>query len=316
MASNGTSSAWKLSSFVIPIFVVEGVIIWMSNLLVILPIIQQKALQRTKYLPILSLAIADITNGFIFILVVLIVRFKGGSDFIYGLNVFGHAASVVNIVVVCCDRWVAIFRPLRYRDLLPRNRMLLLIGSSWITSVLVAAPIAFTDIHGSLATLNSVPKSEKIYITTLLSMLILVWLLLGFMQFRVIRTVRHHLRRIAPVSMVTVTTASSSSGTSPLPSPPLSLGKQRSHFKQREFASAIAVNLIYLFIIVTWSPFMFIILFHLCGVCPKSCVYAMQFAVVVLEMNCFVNPIIYGLRMQVFRTAVRNTLCSVKCCKK
>ena len=322
MGCKKMSVAWKLDGFFVALLIIEGIAVTISNMLVVLAIIREQRLRNSRYMPVMSLAMADSLNGLITIAVALIAVCRNDNiqadlalNLAIGLVVFGHSASITNLIVVCCDRWVVIFRPLRYRVLLNSKRMYILIASAWLLAVLVTIPIAFMD--KLEIKLNVVSKHEKVYVLTLLSMFVCISIVLGWMQLRTICTVRQHLRRIFTVTEVTVlpatSTACSSEKKSQFSTNCNGQSSLQRHSMQREYALTIASNCVYLLIIVTWSPFLLIVFMHLAGACPTGCKTAMQYTVVLLEINSLVNPIIYAVRLREIRSAVRSMFRSLRC---
>lgn len=319
MAGDKDSEDPAISAVVTRLFIVEGIAMVISNMLVIIPIIWEKRLRKVNYLPLMSLALADTTNGVVIIVTVLNLTCKNAVKITTGLMVFGQAASILSIMVVCTDRWVAIFQPLRYRVLLHSKRLFAMTFSAWIVAAIVSIPIAFFDKFQYIITLRAIPKYQRTYIIVLCSMFICICTILGCLQFRIICTVRRHLKRILPTTEISVGPVPSTTsypdqdtrGSMQSSGPKTS----RRYFKQKEIALAVATNCVYLLIIITSSPFLIVTLLLLSNECPRGCEKLLPFTVMLLHINCFINPIIYAVRLREFKTAISSLFCSLICYK-
>ena len=319
MADDKVSEEPMISEVVMNLLIVEGIAMVISNMLVIIPIIREKRLRKVNFLPLMSLALADTTNGVVIIVAVLNVTYKNFIRITTGFMIFGQAASILSIMVVCTDRWVAIFQPLRYRALLHSRRLFAMTFSAWVIAAIVSIPVGFFDKFEYIFKSSAIPKNERTYIIVLCSMFICICAILGFIQFRIIFTVRRHLKRILPITEISVGPVPS--GTSYLDQD--SRGSMQSngpktprrYFKQREIALAVATNCVYLLIIITSSPFLVVTLLLLSNDCPSGCEKILPFMVMLLHINSFINPIIYAVRLREFKSAINSLFCSLKCCQ-
>ena len=308
-----------LDGVVVHLFIVEGIAMIISNMFVIIPIVVEKQLRKVNYVPLLSLAVADTITGMVMASFILSVTCGNLVKVMAGLMVFGQVASVMSIIVVCLDRWVAIFQPLRYRVLLHNKRLLGLTILAWIMAAVVSIPVAFFDKFEFLIKPNGIANCERIYIIIMCSMFICICSVLGYMQFRIICTVKHHLRRILPLMQISVAPAPSTSSYQETTSRASIQTNSQKHFrrffKQREIALVIATNCVYLFIIITSTPFLVVTLLLLSTKTPKNFEKLMPITVLILNVNSFINPIIYAVRLKEFKLVISRMFCSFKCCK-
>lgn len=99
-----------------------------GNTLVVSVIIRYKQLQNATNYILLSLAIADITVAFLVMIPATIQDVTGEwifsqlfCKFYNAFDITCCTASILNLLLVAIDRYIAIFRPLKYRDFV-RNR--------------------------------------------------------------------------------------------------------------------------------------------------------------------------------------------------
>lgn len=308
------------SSTVSTLLLLLGLMITLSNLLVILLVLYDKALRKLRYVPLVSLAVADMFMGILALAIVFFDYWNReiiASRVIWAVITFGPAASFLNMVAVCSERWIAIFRPLRYAAFLQRKNIILLICSAWLLATIIALlTLGFNRGYFQLHS-KTVPKFEQVYLLVVCSGYFISVVAVGLMQFRIIRTVKRHLKRTAPLTApaAEVSTNESSASVIVQRTSLSSIGQAsfRNVFKRREFASAVAVNLMYLAVIFTWTPFVILIVLFITGQCQSGCLSAIPVTVALLLLNCFINPLIYTIRIKDFRRTFVK-LCSKMIC--
>ena len=306
----------KLSLTASTLLLLLGLMITLNNLLVIILVLYDKALRKLRYVPLVSLAVADMLMGIMALTIVFYNYFNGGitaSRVIYAVIAFGHAASFLNMVAVCSERWIAIFRPLRYAGFLQRKNIILLICSAWLLATIIALLTLGFNGRNLQPHSKTVSKFEQVYLLIVCSGYFVSVVAVGLMQFRIIRTVKRHLKRTAPAAEVSATESSSAGTTQRTSLTSIGQASFRNVFKGREFASAVAVNLMYLAVIFTWTPFVILIVLRITGLCQAGCLSAIPVTVVLLLLNCFINPLIYTIRIKDFRRTFVK-LCSKMIC--
>ena len=318
MANDKVVEEPKPGAVVINLLIVEGMAAIISNMLVIIPIIREKRLRKINYMPLLSLATADTISGIVLITTALTAANRN-IKLTTGFIIFGQGASILNMIVVCTDRWVAIFQPLRYRVLLHSKRLAAMTIGTWLIAAVITVPIAFFDKFQYLTKPYDVPQYQRIYIIVLCSIFICICTILGYMQFRIICTVRHHLKRILPLTEISVAPAPSASSFVEKESRDSiqSNGHKifRRYFKQREITLAVATNCVYLLIIITSSPFLIVTLLLLSYECPDGCEKLLPITIMLLHINIVINPIIYAMRLTDFRSAICRIFDRFRCCQ-
>ena len=306
----------KLSSTASTLLLLLGLMITLSNLLVIILVLYDKTLRKLRYVPLVSLAVADMLMGILALTIVFCDYCNGGitaSRVIYAVVTFGHAASFLNMVAVCSERWIAIFRPLRYAAFLQRKNIILLIFIAWLLATIIALLTLGFNGRNLQPHSKTVSKFEQVYLLIVCSGYFVSVVAVGLMQFRIIRTVKRHLKRTAPAAEVSATESSSTGTIQRTSLTSIGQASFRNVFKGREFASAVAVNLMYLAVIFTWTPFVILIVLRITGLCQSGCLSAIPVTVALLLLNCFINPMIYTIRIKDFRRTFVK-LCSKVIC--
>ncbi|XP_039248260.2 muscarinic acetylcholine receptor M2-like [Styela clava] len=118
-----------------------------GNLLVIAAFRVNKKLQTITNYFILSLACADVVVGLISMNLFTTFVVKGGwtlgpivCDFWLTVDYVASNASVMNLLIICVDRYLAITKPLTYRTKRTKSRARKMIAGAWILSFFLWAP--------------------------------------------------------------------------------------------------------------------------------------------------------------------------------
>ena len=126
-------------------FILLAITIIIANLLVIASVYTNQRLRNPTYLLILSLSVADLMVG----LVVLPVRvmellsFEWSRTFVLckmtlSLNLFNLSASMLNLLAVTADRFLAIAFSLTYSSMVTNIRMYVIITIAWLIAFVVS----------------------------------------------------------------------------------------------------------------------------------------------------------------------------------
>lgn len=120
-------------------------VILFANIVLLCLLIAHRSLHRPGYLLIVSLCCADILVGGTCIgTIVTAAREATLSECLVrvGLSVTAVQASILSLLCVACDRWLAIARALRYTHLVTTRRTLFVILLNWAYSLLLGmAPL-------------------------------------------------------------------------------------------------------------------------------------------------------------------------------
>ncbi|CAH8599042.1 unnamed protein product [Heterobilharzia americana] len=120
-----------------------------GNSLVVLSVIRERSLRNATNWFIVSLAIADIS------LAILVMPLATWLEVVNGYWVFGTivcdifimfdvlfcTASILNLVAICLDRYLAVTKPIVYAKHNNMRRVQISIGLVWIVSFLIAVPL-------------------------------------------------------------------------------------------------------------------------------------------------------------------------------
>ncbi len=127
-----------------------------GNLLICSAFVIQPRLRRALYLPVLSLAVADVMCGLVAMPSYLAKKHVFGgkkeqvvcdiSRYSYFLTEY---ASVFSLTIISVDRALAIIRPLKYETTVTSHRMKAVLACAWCWAIIVSAlPFFWTRVDG------------------------------------------------------------------------------------------------------------------------------------------------------------------------
>ncbi|XP_030074773.1 muscarinic acetylcholine receptor M1 [Microcaecilia unicolor] len=142
----GDHSVWEVILIVLTTGILSLVTI-IGNLLVLLAFKLNSDLKTVNNYFLLSLACADLIIGVIsmnlYTTYIIMGRWMLGSvlcDLWLALDYVASNASVMNLLIICFDRYFSITRPLTYRAKRTPKRAAIMIGLAWAISFIVWAP--------------------------------------------------------------------------------------------------------------------------------------------------------------------------------
>ena len=124
------------------------VFIMVGNALTLLSFITHRRLRRRKYIPVASLAVADIFVGLSAVLILcnrFAVEKSPGDSQIVELALMlviyqSISASGYHLIVLAIDRFVAVRFPMHYRHTMTAVRISMMTACCWVLSLLTTAP--------------------------------------------------------------------------------------------------------------------------------------------------------------------------------
>ncbi len=113
-----------------------------GNALVVTVILRDKRLQNATNYILLSLAIADLTVSLLVMLPSMIYDIKQKwifsrlfCKFYNSFDITCCTASILHLLLVAVDRYIAIFKPLSYRNLVRNRYVFVMVALVWILSL-------------------------------------------------------------------------------------------------------------------------------------------------------------------------------------
>ncbi|XP_050432810.1 dopamine D2-like receptor [Adelges cooleyi] len=133
---------WALALVVFPILTLFG------NVLVIISVCRERALQSVTNYFIVSLALADLLVALVVMpfAVYVLVNGKWGlppfvCDFYIAMDVICSTSSIFNLVAISIDRYIAVTQPIKYAKHKNNRRVWLTIVLVWAISAAIGSPI-------------------------------------------------------------------------------------------------------------------------------------------------------------------------------
>ncbi|KAG5307983.1 NPFF1 protein, partial [Acromyrmex insinuator] len=134
----------------ITLYTIVFVCCFFGNLMVIFVVTFSRRLRSITNFFLANLAVADFCVG-IFCVYQTLTNYLMNSwqlgDFLCKVYMFVHAlsytASILILVVVCTERYLAIVHPIKCRSMLTRRRLRMVIGVVWILAAVYASPRFF-----------------------------------------------------------------------------------------------------------------------------------------------------------------------------
>ncbi|NXS71510.1 AA3R protein, partial [Pandion haliaetus] len=121
---------------------VIGIFAVVGNALVIWAVMLNPALQKTTFFYIVSLALTDIAMG-ILVMPLAVMVSLGVTIHFYSclfmcclMMIFSHA-SILSLLAIAVDRYLRVQLPTRYRAVVTKKRICVILGLCWLLSMLV-----------------------------------------------------------------------------------------------------------------------------------------------------------------------------------
>uniref|UniRef100_A0A1I8JEW4 G_PROTEIN_RECEP_F1_2 domain-containing protein n=1 Tax=Macrostomum lignano TaxID=282301 RepID=A0A1I8JEW4_9PLAT len=134
---------WVLCLLLFPCFTIFG------NVLVVMSVVRERSLQSVTNYFIVSLAFADILVGAIVMPISVFVEVMNGvwlfanilCDLWIMCDALFSTASILNLVAISIDRFIAVTQPIKYSKHKNSKRTHVTIAATWLLSMAIALPI-------------------------------------------------------------------------------------------------------------------------------------------------------------------------------
>ncbi|UJR10004.1 hypothetical protein I4U23_014227 [Adineta vaga] len=289
--------------------VVYSIIILLSiigNVIVVIAILRVQRLRHPTNFILMSLAIADLLvtttvmiPGFIseikrkWIFGTFICKIWLGNDITF------CTASILHLVAVSFDRYVAIENPLKYKQKMTKRTIFIIIGCIWLISVLISyGPIALGIYSESLnGEILSDPgkcrmKPDFLYsVVSATTSFYIPLIIILFLYGRIYITARQHSIELQKLENIIKRLHSDQKFV-------LESTKWNKNIKAiRTLGIVVGV------FVACWLPFF--VMYLLLGYCKVGCVYpvAERYITLIGYANSFCNPMIYAFSNKEFRNA-------------
>ena len=198
-------------------------------------------------------------------------------------------STVLTIIIMAIDHYVAIVLPLRYKVILSRRRIVACIITVWVISVVICfITIAFTlarlallkneeDIAWNPCVPHGYTKFIMFFLLTLVSVAIFIMV---YVYIRVLIEIRKSAAFMRNM-----------------------IGQSQSHDNKKNHHAVVTTLLVLLTFIIGWVPYM------------TSYFIYLNFSIVqtMLILNALYDPLIYAIRLTQVRQSIKQVFFSIKC---
>lgn len=268
------------------------------NLCVLLVIVSNRKFHNTTYMLIAALGIADLCVGFVSIGTLVTKASEKTLELCLirtGFTIAACIDSLLVLMLVAIDRYIAVFKGLRYHQIVTRGRILLGICLVTIISITFGfLPLMGWRVpvyHKYCSFMYVVPAN---YIILLFSTCVLVPIMVMlFLYVRMYKNARIHIKRIESIEQIV--------------HPRTSIGQLR--ISPRTAKSLKTLSIVFGCVLTTWMPFLVTSVAQIvCGddACFLKDVIGTHLLILGFS-NSFLNPVIYALGTRDFREQFIHT---------
>ncbi|XP_053973390.1 dopamine D2-like receptor isoform X1 [Hylaeus volcanicus] len=191
------NSWWALILVIVPCLTLFG------NVLVILAVVRERALQTVTNYFIVSLAVADLLVAVLVMPFAVYVLVNGSwslpgfvCDFYIAMDVTCSTSSIFNLVAISIDRYIAVTQPIKYAKHKNNRRVWMTILLVWAISAAIGSPIVL----GLNNTPDRIPDQCLFYNTDFiiyssLSSFYIPCIIMVFLYYNIFKALRNRARK-------------------------------------------------------------------------------------------------------------------------
>lgn len=268
---------------------------------VILLITCYSSLRKTSNIILASLAVSDFLVGFIGIPLLVTCSSASYLTLVCNSSItffeFMALSTVLHITVMTCDRFIYIMWALRYRDIVHRSRVLIVLAITWIISLCQSlVRISWTwnvTVETALEDLALVQEKETIYfVFNIIVFFAIPLIFMAALDARMLLLLRRQCKRIARENA------------------PVEFIKHEQKLQKRQRRAVLTCVLLLILYVIFWLPYFTLQLFQLYN--QTRLPYALLVTVYYLRLcTSIFNPLAYTLRKQDLRRRVKSILYSL-----
>ena len=265
---------------------------------VILLITRYSSLRKTSNIILASLAVSDFLVGFVGI--PLLVTCSSATHLALVCNSsitffeFMAKSTVLHITVMTCDRYIYIMWALRYRDIVNRSRVLIVLAITWIISLCQSlVRLVWTwnvTVETALEDLAVVQGKETIYfVFNIIVFFGIPLIFMAVLDARMLLLLRRQCKRIARENA------------------PVEFIKHEQKLQKRQRRAVLTCVLLLILYVIFWLPYSTLQLLQLYN--QTRLPYELLLPVYYLRLcTSIFNPLAYTLRKQDLRRRVTSIL--------
>ncbi|XP_063305548.1 sphingosine 1-phosphate receptor 5 [Pelobates fuscus] len=275
------------------VFLVVCILIVLENLIVLLAIWRNKKFHSPMFYLLGNLTLSDLLAGVAYMVNIVMsgantLRLTPAMWFVREGGVFVTlTASIFSLLAIAIERHITMVRMKLYSGD-KKGRMGLLIGASWLVSILLGVlPIVGWNCINNLPSCSTIlPLYSKEYILFCISIFIAILISIVVLYIRIYRIVKHNSQRLG------------------------TLRKGALRKSQKYMALLKTVTIVVGTFIACWLPLFILLLFDVsCEVNACPILLKADYFLGLAMINSFLNPIIYTLTSRDIRRAILKLVC-------
>ena len=298
--SPAETSSTTLMILGIAFIAIAGCIIF-GNSLILISIRRFRKLRTLTNGFVFSLACADLCAG-ITILWQSVFNFKPEMDLVGPLclsrfiQIAPSYCSLLHLVVIATDRYLAILHPLRYHDFMTPRVANVLIGVTWTMAIILTAVIIGTSRFIAGVTLCMMADvTPQLVMMVVFHIFFGIWLsILMFLYGSIFIAAK---RQITQIQALEVTNK---------------VENKKGSNMAKELKAARQLAFIVLVFLVTHTPGYIVVLlgyFYDKYMSAEKYLVYYKLGILIMFFNSFMNPIVYAMKNREFREAFKIILC-------